>query len=92
MGVFENKKFAGGTKSIWEAIFYACKNNNAKAIIGGGETVASLQALGIRQLGTRKRKPNAYHLAPSALFLSTGGGAMLEYLADEKMPGIEALN
>jgi len=82
MGVFENKKFAGGTKSIWEAIFYASRNNNAKAIVGGEETVASLQLL------THNKKQETGN---GNLFLSTGGGAMLEYLAGEKMPGIEAL-
>ncbi|MDP3052361.1 MAG: phosphoglycerate kinase [bacterium] len=51
------------------------KNKKAKIVIGGGETIASLK------LTTKNRN----------LFLSTGGGAMLEYLAGEKLPGIEAL-
>jgi phosphoglycerate kinase len=53
------------------------KNKKAKIIIGGGET-------------TRLLKPKTYNLKPN-IFISTGGGAMLEYLAGKKLPGIEAL-
>ncbi len=53
------------------------KNKKAKTVIGGGETISAL-------------KPKTYNLKPN-IFLSTGGGAMLEYLAGKKLPGIEAL-
>jgi len=91
MGEFEKKKFAEGTKGIWRAIL---ANKKAKVLIGGGETVASFKTLGFRRLGVRSNimlKPNAYSLLPKNIFLSTGGGAMLDYLSDRKLPGIAAL-
>jgi 3-phosphoglycerate kinase len=77
MGLFEKKKFEDGTRSIWQALL---KNRRAMIVVGGGETTASLRLL----------KPKTYHLKPN-LFVSTGGGAMLEYLSGKKLPGIEAL-
>lgn len=53
------------------------KNRNAEILIGGGETVASHFLIGGK--------------IPKNIFLSTGGSAMLQYLADKKLPGIEAL-
>ncbi|MFA5386399.1 MAG: phosphoglycerate kinase [Candidatus Paceibacterota bacterium] len=76
MGKFEDKKFAKGTQEIAKAIL---RNKKAKIIIGGGETIASLQPK------TKNYKPK------TNVFLSTGGGAMLEYLSGENLPGIEAL-
>jgi len=78
MGVFEKKKFSYGTKAVARAIF---ANHKAKIVIGGGETVASLKLLKAKSL---KLKAN--------IFISTGGGAMLEFLAGKKLPGIEVLN
>ena len=77
MGLFEKKEFAYGTKGIWRAIF---QNKKAIIVIGGGETIASLNLL----------KAKSYKLKAN-LFLYTGGGAMLEYLSAQKLPGIEAL-
>ena len=77
MGKFEEKKFSEGTKSIWQAIL---KNKDACIIVGGGETVSSIKLL-----------PD-HHPLSANLFLSTGGGAMLAYLAGEEMPGLKALN
>ena len=75
MGYFENKKFATGTVGIAKAIL---KNKKAKTVIGGGETIAALPL---------KINKQEY----GNLFISTGGGAMLEFLAGKKLPGITAL-
>lgn len=76
-GFFEKKGFKEGTIGIWKAVL---KNKKAHIVIGGGETAASLSLL----------KTNSYKLKAN-LFISTGGGAMLEYLSGKKLPGIEAL-
>ncbi len=76
MGQFEIPKFAKGTYAIIEAIL---KNKTVKVIIGGGETVGSISKY---QSEISKNKN---------VFVSTGGGAMLEYLSGKKLPGIEAL-
>ena len=62
-----------------EAIAKAIIKSKAFSVIGGGETASIFQN---SKLKTQNSK----------LFLSTGGGAMLEYLAGKKLPGIEALN
>ncbi|MBI2506931.1 MAG: phosphoglycerate kinase [Candidatus Colwellbacteria bacterium] len=75
MGYFENKKFATGTINIAKATL---KNKKAKTVIGGGETIAALPfKINQQQYGK--------------IFISTGGGAMLEFLAGKKLPGIIAL-
>ena len=74
LGLFEKKKFAGGSLAIAKAII---KNKKSFSIVGGGETVEFL----------RENKMDKYFD-----FVSTGGGAMLEFLAGKKLPGIEALN
>jgi len=71
MGKFEDRRFAKGTEEIAKTLFF--KNKKAKIVIGGGETVASLPL-----------KPKTYNLKPN-VFLSTGGGAMLEFLAGKKL-------
>ncbi len=76
MGYFENKKFALGSERIAKAIF---KNKKARTVIGGVETVAALPLkINKQQYGK--------------VFISTGGGAMLEFLAGRKLPGIKALD
>lgn len=75
MGYIEDKKFRKGSEAIAKAII----KNKSFSVIGGGETI-SLFAL----------YPKPYTLNPH-LFLSTGGGAMLEYLAGKKLPGLKAL-
>ena len=76
IGQYEIPKFAKGTYAVMEAIL---KNKNAKIIIGGGETTAAISKY---RSAVSKRKN---------VFVSTGGGAMLEYLSGKKLPGIEAL-
>ncbi len=77
-GLFEKERFSEGTKKIWKAIL---QNKESHTVVGGGETVSSLKLI-----------PEIidYEL-PENIFLSTGGGAMLNYLADKKMPGLKAL-
>jgi len=77
MGYFEDKRFAQGTKSIVQAIF---NNNKAKVIIGGGETIMALTKLTDYPI---IRLPN--------LFVSSGGGAMLEFLSGKTLSGINPL-
>lgn len=81
MGLFEKKGFERGTIAIWKAILaLAKKDPKARIVVGGGETVASLQLL----------KTKNYKLKTN-IFLSTGGGAMLDFLSGKKLPGIVAL-
>ncbi|PIR07179.1 phosphoglycerate kinase [Candidatus Jorgensenbacteria bacterium CG_4_10_14_0_8_um_filter_39_13] len=84
MGMFEKKGFAKGTKKITQAICQlADKNKKAQIVIGGGETTAAFQA-------ARGVIPRQVCVGPR-LFISTGGGAMLEYLSGKKLPGITSL-
>jgi phosphoglycerate kinase len=75
MGMFEKKRFSNGTSTIARAVL---NNKRANIIIGGVETVSSLPI--------RPTKQKMSHI-----FISTGGGAMLHFLAGEKLPAIEAL-
>ncbi len=79
MGFFEKEEFAEGTKGVWRAVL---TNRKARIVVGGGETVASLRKFEIR---------NSEFKIGRNVFISTGGGAMLEYLAGKKLPGIKAL-
>ncbi len=77
LGYFENKKFAQGTKEIIDELL---KNKKATVVIGGGETVAALSLF------------NSFKsVMPKHLFVSTGGGAMLEFLEGKILPGIKPL-
>jgi len=75
MGVFEMSNFEQGTKLIAEAIVKATKNGSF-SLIGGGETVAAI---------------NKYGLADKFSYVSTGGGALLEYIEGKELPGIKAI-
>jgi phosphoglycerate kinase len=73
MGIFEEEEFAKGTLAIAKAV----AASSAYSVIGGGETVEAVKAMG---------------LADKISFISTGGGAMLEFLEGKKLPGVIALN
>jgi len=75
MGVFEMSNFQNGTKSIAEAIANATEKG-AFSLIGGGDSVAAI---------------NKYNLANRVSYVSTGGGAMLEYMEGKELPGIKAI-
>lgn len=75
MGVFEMDKFSRGTTAIAKAIAEATEKG-AFSLIGGGDSVAAI---------------NKNRLAEKVSYVSTGGGAMLEYLEGKKLPGIVAI-
>lgn len=75
VGVFEMPKFAEGTKAVAEAIIKATEKG-AFSLIGGGDSVAAI---------------NQFGLADKVSYVSTGGGALLEYIEGKKLPGIEAI-
>lgn len=75
MGVFEIEKFQHGTKAIAMAVADATKKG-AFSLVGGGDSVAAI---------------NKFHLADKVSFVSTGGGAMLEYFEGKELPGIAAI-
>ena len=75
MGVFEMDAFAHGTKSIAEAVAEATKNG-AYSLIGGGDSAAAVQKFGFTS-----------HVS----YVSTGGGALLEYFEGKDLPGISAI-
>ena len=76
-GYFENPNFANGTKEILEIIADRKSKDKIYAVAGGGETVAVI---------------NKFNKLDSFNFVSTAGGAFLEYLEGKELPGIKALN
>ena len=74
-GVFELSTFAKGTHEIANYVAEACKQG-AFAAVGGGDSVAAVKQMGI---------------ADKMSYVSTGGGAMLEYLEGKVLPGIKAI-
>ncbi|MDB3926710.1 phosphoglycerate kinase [Flavobacteriales bacterium] len=75
MGVFEMENFSHGTKAVAEALAKATQKG-AYTLVGGGDSVAAI---------------NKYSLADKVSYVSTGGGAMLEYLEGKVLPGIAAI-
>jgi phosphoglycerate kinase len=75
MGVFEMKKFQHGTKCVAEAIAEATQKG-AFSLIGGGDSVSAI---------------NQFGFADKVSYVSTGGGAMLEYFEGKELPGIAAI-
>jgi len=75
MGVFEMEKFASGTKAIAMAVAEAT-DKGAFSLIGGGDSVAAI---------------NKYNLKDRVSYVSTGGGAMLEYIEGKELPGVKAI-
>ena len=75
MGVFEMVKFQAGTKAIAEAVAEATQNG-AFSLVGGGDSVAAVNQFGFNE---------------KVSYVSTGGGAMLEYFEGKVLPGIAAV-
>ncbi len=75
MGVFEMENFAKGTKAVAMALVSATEKG-AYTLVGGGDSVAAV---------------NKYHLQDKVSYVSTGGGAMLEYIEGKVLPGIAAI-
>jgi phosphoglycerate kinase len=75
MGVFEMSSFEHGTKSVAETIVEATKKG-AYSLIGGGDSVAAI---------------NKYNMAAKVSYVSTGGGALLEYIESGSLPGVTAI-
>jgi phosphoglycerate kinase len=77
MGVFEFPNFAIGTNAIAEAVVKATEENEAFSLIGGGDSASAVNNAGY---GDR------------VSYVSTGGGALLEYMEGKTLPGVAALS
>ena len=76
MGVFEMEKFQTGTREVAEAVAKATAHG-AFTLVGGGDSVAAV---------------NKFNLSDKVSYVSTGGGALLEYFEGKVLPGIEAVS
>ena len=75
MGVFEMANFEQGTKAVAEAVVAATKNG-AFSLIGGGDSAAAIAKFGLED---------------EVSYVSTGGGALLEYMEGKELPGVKAI-
>jgi len=75
VGVFEFENFSEGTRKVGEAVAEAT-DKGAYSLVGGGDTVAAV---------------NKFGLADRVSYISTGGGALLEYIEGKELPGIKAI-
>jgi phosphoglycerate kinase len=76
MGVFEFSNYEEGTKQIAFAVAESTQKNKAFSVVGGGDSVAAI---------------NKFGLENQISFISTGGGAMLEFIENGSLPGIDAI-
>ncbi|MFD2161001.1 phosphoglycerate kinase [Paradesertivirga mongoliensis] len=76
MGVFEMAKFESGTKAVAEAVVEATEKG-AFSLIGGGDSAAAVAKFGFEE---------------KVSYVSTGGGALLEYMEGKELPGVKAIN
>jgi phosphoglycerate kinase len=76
MGVFPMEKFQHGTKAVADAVADATQNHGAFSLVGGGDSVAAV---------------NKFGYTDKVSYVSTGGGAMLEYFEGKVLPGIAAI-
>lgn len=76
LGVFEMENFATGTSEVAKTLARATAENGTFTLVGGGDSVAAI---------------NKFKLAEQVSYVSTGGGAMLEYLEGKTLPGIRAI-
>ena len=76
MGVFELSKFEAGTKAIAEAVVEATQNG-AFSLIGGGDSAAAV---------------SKFNFTDRVSYVSTGGGALLEYMEGKELPGVKAIS
>jgi len=77
LGMFEDARFAVATNAVAQAVADATQKNGAKSIIGGGDSVKAI---------------NKAKLGDKVTFMSTGGGASLEFLEGAVLPGVAALS
>ncbi|MBP6533297.1 MAG: phosphoglycerate kinase, partial [Bacteroidia bacterium] len=75
-GVFEFEKFSHGTKAVANAIADAT-SKGAFSLIGGGDSAAAI---------------SKFNLTDKVSYVSTGGGALLEYIEGKELPGVAAIN
>ncbi len=76
MGVFEMDAFAAGTRDLGEVIAKVTETGRLFSLVGGGDSVAAVEQ---------------FELSDRVSYVSTGGGAMLEYLEGRVLPGIQAV-
>ncbi|MNY23333.1 Phosphoglycerate kinase [compost metagenome] len=77
MGVFEMANFEHGTRAVANAVVSATQDNAAFSLIGGGDSAAAIAK---------------FNLEDKVSYVSTGGGALLEYMEGKELPGVKAIN